>query len=68
MWRVPSALLREITLSGTPDEDIDQAAQWRDCGVRYMVLVNGGPLQRSLRKGLASVQPSNKIIRGLKRL
>ena len=47
---------------------LEQAAQWRDCGVRYMVLINGGPLQRSLRKGLASVQPFNKIIRGLKRL
>jgi phthiodiolone/phenolphthiodiolone dimycocerosates ketoreductase len=55
-------------LNGTPEEVIEQAAQWRDCGVRYMVLINAGPLQRSLRKGLASVQPLNKIIRGLKRL
>ena len=65
--QVPPALLRETTLNGTPEEVIEQAAQWRDCGVRYMVLINGGPLQRSLRKGLASVQPFNKIIRGLKR-
>ncbi|MDT5411094.1 MAG: hypothetical protein QOG14_3314, partial [Mycobacterium sp.] len=35
---------------------------------RYMVLTNGGPLQRSLRKGLLSVQPFSKIIRGLKKL
>ena len=66
--KVPSSVMREIWLTGTPDEVIEQAAQWRDCGVRYMVLVTGGPLQRSLRKGLASVQPLNKIIRGLKRL
>ena len=66
--QVPPALLRETTLNGTPEEVIEQAAQWRDCGVRYMVLINAGPLQRSLRKGLASVQPLNKIIRGLKRL
>jgi hypothetical protein len=33
-----------------------------------MVLVNGGPLQRSLRKGLLSVQPFGKIVRGLKKL
>jgi phthiodiolone/phenolphthiodiolone dimycocerosates ketoreductase len=66
--QIPSALLRETTLNGTPDEVIEQAAQWRDCGVRHLVLVNAGPLQRSLRKGLASIQPFNKIIRGLKRL
>ena len=66
--QIPPALLRETTLNGTPEAVIEQAAQWRDCGVRYMVLINGGPLQRSLRKGLASVQPFNKIIRGLKRL
>ena len=60
--------LREITLNGTPKEVIEQAAQWPDCGVRYMVLINGGPLQRSLRKGLASLRPFNKIIRGIKRL
>ncbi|HME15300.1 MAG TPA: LLM class flavin-dependent oxidoreductase [Mycobacterium sp.] len=66
--QVPPALLRETTLNGTPEEVIEQAAQWRDCGVRHVVLVNAGPLQRSLRKGLASVQPLNKIIRGLKRL
>jgi len=66
--QIPSTLLRETTLNGTPDEVIEQAAQWRDCGVRHVVLVNAGPLQRSLRKGLASIQPLNKIIRGLKRL
>src|SRR6478735_1168516 len=66
--QIPPALLREITLNGTPKEVIEQAAQWRDCGVRYMVLINGGPLQRSLRKGLASLRPFNKIIRGIKRL
>jgi len=66
--QVPPALLRETTLNGTPEEVIEQAAQWRDCGVCHVVLVNAGPLQRSLRKGLASVQPLNKIIRGLKRL
>ena len=66
--QVPSALLREITLNGTPDQVIEQAAQWRDCGVRYMVLGNVGPFQRSLRKGLAAMQPFNKIIRGLKKL
>jgi phthiodiolone/phenolphthiodiolone dimycocerosates ketoreductase len=66
--QVPPALLRETTLTGTPEEVLERAAQWRDCGVRYMVLTNGGPLQRSLRKGLLSMQPFSKIIRGLKKL
>jgi phthiodiolone/phenolphthiodiolone dimycocerosates ketoreductase len=65
---IPSSLMREIFLNGTPDEVIEQAAQWRDCGVRYMVLVNMSVMQRSLRKGLTSVQPFNKVVRGLKKL
>jgi phthiodiolone/phenolphthiodiolone dimycocerosates ketoreductase len=66
--KVPSSLMREILLNGTPDEVIDQAAQWRDSGVRYMVLVNVSFIQPSLRKGLAAVTPFNKIVRGLKKL
>jgi phthiodiolone/phenolphthiodiolone dimycocerosates ketoreductase len=66
--QIPPALLRETTLTGTPEEVLERAAQWRDCGVRYTVLTNGGPLQRSLRKGLLSMQPFSKIIRGLKKL
>ncbi|MFI5508935.1 LLM class flavin-dependent oxidoreductase [Mycobacterium sp. NPDC051804] len=63
---VPSSVLREFLLNGTPDEVIEQAAEWRDAGVRYIVLVNGGIMQRSLRKGMASQLPFNKIVRGLK--
>ena len=65
MWQhIPPSLVREMLLNGTPDEVIEQAAHWRDCGVRYMVLANVSFLQRSLRKGLTSVQPFNKIVRG----
>ena len=65
---IPSSLVREMLLNGTPDEVIEQAAQWRDCGVRYMVIANVSVMQRSLRKGLTSVMPFNKIVRGLKKL
>jgi phthiodiolone/phenolphthiodiolone dimycocerosates ketoreductase len=65
---VPSSLMREILLNGTPDEVIEQAAQWRDGGVRYLVIINASVMQRSLRKALASVMPFNKIVRGLKKL
>jgi phthiodiolone/phenolphthiodiolone dimycocerosates ketoreductase len=65
---VPSSLMREMLLNGTPDDVIEQAAQWRDCGVRYLVIINASLMQRSLRKALASVMPFNKIVRGLKKL
>jgi phthiodiolone/phenolphthiodiolone dimycocerosates ketoreductase len=64
---IPSGVVREFLLNGTPDEVIEQAAQWRDCGVRYMVVINLSFMQRSLRKGLMSVQPFNKIVQGLKK-
>ena len=66
--KVPTSVMREYLLNGTPDEVIDQAAEWRDCGVRYMVLTNSSLVQPSLRKGLMSAIPFNKIVRGLKKL
>jgi phthiodiolone/phenolphthiodiolone dimycocerosates ketoreductase len=55
-------------LAGTPDEVIDQAAEWRDNGVRYMIVANAGGLQRSLGKGMASAVPFAKVMRGLRKL
>jgi phthiodiolone/phenolphthiodiolone dimycocerosates ketoreductase len=66
--QVPSSMTREIYLNGTPEEILEQAAQWRDSGVRYVVVVNLGMMQRSLKKGLATLTPFMKVIRGLKRL
>jgi phthiodiolone/phenolphthiodiolone dimycocerosates ketoreductase len=66
--QIPLAVLRDATLNGPPQEVLEQAAQWRDHGVRYFVLANVSPLQRSVRKGLASARHFNAILRGLKRL
>ena len=66
--RIPDAVLREQMLIGTPDEVVEQAAQWRDCGVRHMVISNASMLQPNLRKGMASMTPFTKIIRALRRL
>jgi phthiodiolone/phenolphthiodiolone dimycocerosates ketoreductase len=66
--QVPASLMREITLNGTPAEVIDQAAEYRDQGARYLVIANIGVLQPNLRKAMASNLPFAKIIRGLKRL
>jgi len=64
----PVSLLKDAILAGTPDEVIDQAAQWRDHGVRYLVVSNLSHLQPALRKGLASSAPFFKILRRLKKL
>jgi len=65
---VPSQVMRDLFLAGTPEDVIDRAAEWRDCGVRYLVLPHVSFLQRSLRNGLAAMPPFFKIIRGLKKL
>lgn len=65
---IPPSLLREVTLNGTPDEILDQAAQWRDSGVRYMVLANMSAGARSLKNGLASVLPFTQVLRRLRKL
>jgi len=66
--RVPVSLLKEAFLTGTPEDVIDQAAQWRDHGLRYLVVSNASILQPSLRKSLAARAPFFKILRGLKKL
>src|SRR6201997_816426 len=66
--QVPPPVMREVFLSGTPDEVIDQAAQWRDHGARYVVVTHDSSLQRSLRNGLAAMVPFARILRGLKKL
>lgn len=65
---VPVSLLKDAFLTGTPDDVIDQAAEWRDHGLRYLVVCNASILQPDMRKALASSAPFFKILRGLKRL
>jgi phthiodiolone/phenolphthiodiolone dimycocerosates ketoreductase len=66
--QVPVSLLKEAFLTGTPDDVIEQAAQWRDHGVRYIVVCNISTLQPSLRKGLTASIPLATILRRLKKL
>ena len=65
---VPLSLLKDAFLTGTPDDVIDQAAEWRDHGLRYLVARNASILRPSLRKSLASNAPFFEILRGLKKL
>ena len=66
--QVPNALIKDAVLTGTPREVIDQAAVWRDHGVRYIVVCNLSFLQPSLTKGLVTSLPLTKVLRGLRRL
>jgi len=65
---VPPSLLKEFALTGTPDEILDQAAEWRDHGMTYPVVLNASGLQPSLRRGIATTLPLLKVLRGLRRL
>jgi phthiodiolone/phenolphthiodiolone dimycocerosates ketoreductase len=65
--QVPQSLMTEAFLTGTPDDVIEQAAHWRDHGLRYIVS-NVSTLQPSLRKSLTASIPLATILRGLKKL
>jgi phthiodiolone/phenolphthiodiolone dimycocerosates ketoreductase len=66
--KVPRSLLGECVLHGTPREVVEQAATWRDHGVRYLVLGNFSSVHPSLRTGLAAAVPYVRLARGIKRL
>nr|WP_254849197.1 LLM class flavin-dependent oxidoreductase [Mycobacterium sp. GA-1841] len=65
---IPLSLLREMYLCGTVDQIVERVAEWRDCGVRYLVLANTSPLQHNLRKGMLSQLLFRQVIRKLKKL
>jgi phthiodiolone/phenolphthiodiolone dimycocerosates ketoreductase len=65
---IPISIVKEFFLTGAPDEVIEQAAEWRDCGMDYPVLANVSAVQPSLRRGTAANVPFVKILRQLRRL
>jgi phthiodiolone/phenolphthiodiolone dimycocerosates ketoreductase len=46
--KVPRSLLNEMYLAGTPDQVIEQVAEWRDHGLRYVIVANS--IMRGLKK------------------
>jgi phthiodiolone/phenolphthiodiolone dimycocerosates ketoreductase len=65
---VPQALMRRSLLCGTSDEVLDQLATYRDHGVRYPLLLNMSTIQPQLSRGLSSVLPFMKVLRGIPKL
>ncbi|WP_137149410.1 LLM class flavin-dependent oxidoreductase [Mycolicibacterium sp. CR10] len=66
--KVPLSLMKEICFHGTPGEVLDQVADWRDHGLRYLLVLNGSQLNPRLRKAAAATAPFGKVLRGLRRL
>lgn len=65
---VPTSLIRNFVLAGTPAEVLDRLAEWRDHGLAYPVLLSMGLLQPSLATGLRSNAAYLRVLRGLKRI
>src|SRR6202007_331512 len=66
--KVPRSLVEELFAVGTPDEVIYQMAEFRDQGLRYLVVGNAGAIQPSVRKSAAATAPYIKVVRGLRKL
>ncbi len=66
--QVPLSVVKGMVLNGTVDDVLEQAADWRDHGVRYIVVVNFGPMVPSLRGAVSTVLPFNRVVRRLKQL
>jgi phthiodiolone/phenolphthiodiolone dimycocerosates ketoreductase len=65
---VPVSLLRDGLLAGTPDEIVDQVAEWRGFGLEYGVFANAGFMQPSLKNSLASGPAFIQALRRLRKL
>jgi phthiodiolone/phenolphthiodiolone dimycocerosates ketoreductase len=66
--KVPRSLVEDLFAVGTPDEVIDQIAEFRDQGMRHIVVGNAGAIQPSLRKSATATGPYIKVVRGLRKL
>jgi phthiodiolone/phenolphthiodiolone dimycocerosates ketoreductase len=65
---VPPALLSECMLVGTPDDIVDQVAEWRDHGLRYAVIGNFSSVQVSARRAMLATIALSRALRGLRTL
>jgi phthiodiolone/phenolphthiodiolone dimycocerosates ketoreductase len=65
--KAPRSLVEELFAVGTPDEVIDQMAEFRDHGLRYLVVGNLG-VQPSLRKSATATAPYVQVVRALRKL
>ena len=65
---VPDSLLRQCILAGTPNEIVDQVAEWRDFGLEYGVFANASFMQPSVKNAVASNASFLQFLRKLRKL
>lgn len=66
--RVPTSLIRDFVLTGTPSEILEQLTVWRAQDMTYAVLLNMGMLQPSLTTGLLTMLAYAQMLRSLRKL
>jgi phthiodiolone/phenolphthiodiolone dimycocerosates ketoreductase len=66
--KVPRELVKELFVVGMPDDIVDQLAEFRDNGLRCLVVGNMGALHPKLSKSAAATTPYVKVLRRLKKL
>lgn len=60
--------LNVVRTAASDAEVIEQIAEFRDHGLRHVVVGNAGAIQPSLRKSAAMTAPYIKVVRGLRKL
>ena len=65
---VPPSLLRSCLVAGTPDEVVEQVAEWKGFGLEYGVFANASFMQSSMKRGLATSAPFLQILRRVRKL
>jgi phthiodiolone/phenolphthiodiolone dimycocerosates ketoreductase len=66
--KVPTSLIRNFVLAGTPSEILDQLAEWRDHGMEYPLMLNMGMLQPSLTTGVLTYAAYTQMLLGIRKL
>ena len=68
MAKAPRELIKDVFAVGMPDEIVDQFAEFRDQGLRCLVVGNMGALHPKLSKSGAAMAPYIKVLRRLRKL
>lgn len=66
--QAPASLMKEICFHGTPADVLDQVADWRDHGLRYLLVLNASQLNPNPKMAVAATPPFLRVLRGLKKL
>ncbi len=66
--KVPLSLMKEICFHGTARDVLEQVAEWRDNGLRYLLVLNASQTNPEPHRVVAATPPFLRVLRGLKKL